>query len=68
MEFKDYVTISVHVHHKTLRAVFVSDTGDEQDAVWIPLSVLLNEPQDIVLLEDCEITLPEYIAVERGLI
>ena len=57
----DIETIIVHV---TDKAVLVKDSDDD-DPVWLPLSQieLEGEPGEIGT-----ITLPEWLAIERGLI
>ncbi len=61
----DLVDIEVQLHHKTDKAVLVSDDGDRSQAVWLPLSQVEFEPTKngagIV-------TLPEWLATEKGLI
>jgi hypothetical protein len=53
------------VHHVTERAVLVSDTGDNEDAVWLPLSQIEIEP---LSKGTAEITMPEWLAADKGLI
>ena len=58
------VDMTVHLHQETEMAVFVSDTADEADAVWLPRSKI-----EIVKSGDVyEVTLPEWLAIERGLV
>lgn len=62
------VDIDVHLHHQTEKAVLISDDGDRKRAVWVPK-------------EHCELehkrgsgpnihvaTMPEWQALEKGLI
>lgn len=60
----DVVDINVHLHHETGKAVLVSDTGDKADAVWLPLSQVEIEPEGATHV----VTLPEWLATEKGLI
>lgn len=61
----DVIDVSVCVHHRTEKAVLVSDDGDRDKAKWLPLSrveiEMDGESAGIV-------TLPEWLAVEKGLV
>ena len=59
------VDITVHIHHETEKAWLVSDTGDRDDAVWLPKSVVEVQDKDGFI---AEISLPEDMAQEKGLI
>lgn len=61
----DLVDLTMHLHAATERAIRVSDTGEEEKAVWLPLSQVevLKRPGGIVV-----VTLPEWLAHEKGLI
>lgn len=60
----DLVDIRVILHHETERAVKVSDDGDEKNAVWLPKSKI-----EIARDGGCwEVTLPEWLAIEKGLV
>ena len=61
----DLCDVTVRVHHTTERAVLVSDDGDPEKAVWLPLSQVEVETKANGI---AEITLPEWLAKERGLI
>lgn len=61
----DLVDISVTLHHRTAKAVLVSDSGDRDKAVWLPLSEIEIEDKGRGLFE---VTLPEWLALEKGLI
>lgn len=65
MPKSDLIDVTVQVHAMTDRAVRVSDDGDDKNAVWLPLSQVevLKRPRGIAL-----ITLPEWLAFEKGLI
>lgn len=60
----DVIDLEVHLHHETDRAVLVSDTGDKADAVWLPKSQVEIEEYGTCHM----VTLPEWLAEERGLI
>lgn len=55
------IDISVIIVHLTEKAVLIKDAEDA-DAVWLPLSqVEVDEADNVV-------TLPEWLALEKGLI
>ena len=56
----DLVDVAVQKHGETERAWLVSDTGERKDAIWIPKSQ--------AELADGVLTLPEWLAKEKGLI
>lgn len=56
--------ITVILVRETERAILVTD-GDLSDAVWLPKSqVEVEEARDGLV----DITLPEWLAIERGLV
>lgn len=59
------VDIEVTVHHETEKAILVSDDGDRENAVWLPLSAVEVERGR---RGRAIITLPEHLALDRGLI
>lgn len=61
----DLVDITVQLHAMTNRAVRVSDDGDDKKAVWLPLSQVevVKQPRGIAV-----VTLPEWLALQKGLI
>jgi hypothetical protein len=75
----DLVDLTLCRHHQTDRAILVSSDGDETTATWLPLSVVEvvalgrsvagrrrdGRPVTVAVVE---VTLPERIAVERGLL
>lgn len=59
------VTMTLHV--ETQAAILVSDDGDKEKAVWLPKSqVEYTEPKGKGNIT--EVTLPEWLAKEKGLI
>lgn len=58
--------ISVQLHQETPRATLVSDDGDFEKAVWLPKSQVeyVEKAGSSVI----EVTLPEWLATERGLV
>lgn len=65
MSNSNLIDLTVQVHHMTDRAVLISDTGETDDAVWLPLSQceVLQRPNCMAI-----VTMPEWLAVERGLV
>lgn len=61
----DIIDITVRLHHVTERAVLVSDDDDREKAVWLPLSQIEIEKTDN---RTAVVTLPEWLAKERGLV
>ena len=61
------IDLSVMLHHRTDKAVLVSDDGDKASAVWVPLSQVEID-DDAMPGETVEIVIPEWLAQERGLI
>ncbi len=61
----DLVDVTVQVHATTDRAILVSDDGEREKAIWLPLSQceVLTRPNGIAV-----VTLPEWLALQRGLI
>ena len=59
------IDIDVEVVHRTEKAVLVH-TGNKELAVWVPLSQCEIEPSGFGGIET--ITLPEPLALEKGLI
>lgn len=63
--YSDLVDLNLALHMKTERAILVSETGDEAKAVWLPLALceVVPRPRQAVV-----VTLPEWLAIEKGLI
>lgn len=61
----DLIDIMMQLHAETAKAVLVSDDGDKDKAIWLPLSQIEVEHQSkgVVL-----VTLPEWLAEQKGLI
>jgi hypothetical protein len=59
------IDITVQLLHETDRAVLVTDSTPE-NGVWLPLSQIEIEPADVGGLH--VVTLPEWLAMERGLV
>ena len=59
------VDLTVQILHRTDRAVLVTDSTPD-NGVWLPLSQIEVAPADKVGLH--VVTLPDWLAQERGLI
>jgi hypothetical protein len=59
------IDIDVEVSHRTDKAVLVH-TGNKDKSVWLPLSQIEIEASGVAGIET--ITLPENLALEKGLI
>ena len=62
----DLVDVTVSKHAETNLAVLVSDTGRGNEAVWLPKSQIEIAPSTTGGL--FVMTLPEWLAKDRGLI
>lgn len=59
------VDLTLQLHHETDRAILVSDDGEEEQAVWLPLSQCeVNKLKGNVV----EVTMPEWLAIDKKLI
>lgn len=57
--------ITVQLHEITAGAILVSSDGDIEKAVWLAKSQIKFEGQPGAV---AEVTLPEWLAIERGLV
>jgi hypothetical protein len=75
----DLVDLMLTKHCQTDKDVLVSDTGEEAKAVWLPLSrVEIEEARNTakgklkggqtVTLQMIVVTMPERLAMEKGLV
>lgn len=62
----DLTEVTVARHAETEKALLVSDTGNEDDAVWLPKSQI--EIENIGEANSVVVTLPEWLAHDKGLI
>jgi hypothetical protein len=60
----DLVDVFVAIHHRTEKAVLVSLDGERSKAVWLPLSQIEIEERE----RDSIVTMPERLAIEKGLV
>ena len=62
----DLIDVSAQLHHRTAKAVLVSSDGERDEAIWLPLSQIeITGPDKHGVVE---ITLPEWLAKDKGLI
>lgn len=61
----DLVDLALFLHHRTDKAILVSDDGDWKKAVWLPLSQIEIEEGD---KNNITVTCPEWLAKDKGLI
>lgn len=66
LESNEYVEIACQVRHKTDRAVLIHDGAID---VWIPHSQIEDpEPDEMEIGAHITIMIPEWLAMEKGLI
>jgi hypothetical protein len=61
----DLLDLTVQLHHETAKAILVSDDGDKEHAVWLPLSQCEVERKAGGIIV---VTLPEWLATDKGLV
>ena len=61
----DLFDLDVELHVDTGKAVLVSTDGKKENAVWLPSSQIEIERKFGVIYT---VTLPEWLAVEKGLV
>lgn len=59
------IDLTVQLHQETPKAILVSDDGDSERGVWLAKSLIEFEPKANGIVE---VTLPEWLAVERRLV
>jgi hypothetical protein len=59
------IDLTLQQHHETERAILVSDDADREQAVWLPKSQIEVEPGERGTVI---VTLPEPLAIEKGLV
>jgi hypothetical protein len=66
----DLIDVTVHLHAETEKAIRVSDDGINSHGVWLPKSQVEYEKvySEQKLSNIFEVTLPEWLAKEKGLI
>jgi hypothetical protein len=62
----DLIDVLVEKHAETEKAVLVSETGDKDDAEWLPKSQIEIEPS--TKKGQFTVTMPEWLAKEKGFV
>lgn len=63
---RELIDLTMQIHVQTESAVLASLTGVKDDAVWLPISQIeIDRPSPSRI---AEITMPEWLAVEKGLV
>ncbi|MBM3605117.1 MAG: hypothetical protein FJX25_10275 [Alphaproteobacteria bacterium] len=65
MNRSNIIDIEGQIHARTDRAILFSTDGEEDGAAWLPLSQVEVEMKGRNI---AVVTLPEWLAVERGLV
>ena len=65
MTKSDIIDLAMHLHAETASAIKVSDNGEAKHAVWLPKSQIEIEKASG---GNVCITLPEWLAIEKGLV
>lgn len=62
----DLLDLTMQLHAETPKALLVSDDGIQKNAVWLPLSQIEYEkkPNSGIVI----VTLPEWLAIDKGLV
>lgn len=61
----DLIDLTMQRHHETEKAILVSDDGERAKAVWLPKSAVEVEEKGRGIVV---VTLPEPLAIEKGLV
>ena len=61
----DLIDLTMQLHAETGKAVLVSDDGDKVRAIWLPLSQVEIERKASGIVV---VTMPEWLAIQRGLV
>lgn len=64
----DLVDLTLQLHAETTKAVLVSDDGDKKRAVWLPKSQIEIEREPKSVRGLIVATMPEWLAVDKGLV
>jgi hypothetical protein len=70
MSRNDTIEISVMLHAdpESALAILVSDDGEEEHAVWLPRSQIEYDCNPKNIGREITVTLPEWLAADKGLI
>jgi hypothetical protein len=71
MSRNDMINVKVTLHAETAMAILVSDDGEEDTAIWLPKSQIdyaARYTDTVIEGGVITITLPEWLAMDKGLI
>ena len=64
MARSDLIDIELIKHHETASAILVSEGGDRNTAVWLPLSQIEVEEKK----GSITVTMPKWLATDKGFV
>jgi hypothetical protein len=64
MSKKQLCDLELHLHAETNKAILVSNYGVAENAVWVPKSQCEFEIKNNLV----EVTMPEWLAIDKGLV
>ncbi len=64
----DTYDTEVSVHRVTDKAAYVSETGDEDDAVWLPIGSCEWDQAHVYENTTVKVSVPQWLAEEKGLV
>ena len=67
MSYTREIELALMVHRESAAAWQVSDTGELKDAVWLPKSQC-DDAGEAEVGKICEMLVPEWLALDKGLI
>ena len=65
MSNSEFIEIEMQMHSFTQKAILVSDNGNEDNAVWLPVSQIQTRDKGGARMI---VTMPEWLAMKEGLI
>ena len=65
MSNSDLIEIEMQMHSHTQKAILVSDDGNDDNAVWLPVSQIQTRDKGGARMI---VTMPEWLAMKEGLI
>ena len=65
MSNSELIEIEMQMHSSTQKAILVSDDGNDDNAVWLPLSQIQTRQKGGARMI---VTMPEWLATKEGLI
>ena len=68
MTKSDIIDLAMHLHAETAIAIKVSGDGNWRNAVWLPKAHVEFEIKSYKSGADICVSLPEWLAIEKGLL